>query len=237
MVPLVLLTAVCVVTYSFEIIFGLAGTILMLPLLGFVYDSKTLVIYSVLPQILVAVVALARSPLRADRKVMTAMLGFAALGALAGFTMFYAFPGAVFQLLLATAITASGVFLLVAPARAKLGPYARPAFDMLAGTSQALFGISGPVVLTRLLATFHEKAVVRHYAFSFYLALNSLRAVVYLIRDSYTVEILEMMAFSAPFLALAFWYSNQLHLHVNERLFRRVVSWLILIGGLTLFLQ
>jgi uncharacterized membrane protein YfcA len=237
MVPLVLLTAVCVVTYSFEIIFGLAGTILMLPLLGFVYDSKTLVIYSVLPQILVAVVALARSPLTADRKVMTAMLGFAALGALAGFIMFYTFPGTIFQLLLATAITASGVFLLLAPARAQLGARSRPAFDMLAGASQALFGISGPVVLTRLLATFREKAVVRHYAFSFYLALNSLRAVVYLIRDSYTTEILGMMAFSAPFLALAFWYSNQLHLHVNERLFRRVVSWLILIGGLTLFLQ
>jgi uncharacterized membrane protein YfcA len=44
-----------------------------------------------------------------------------------------------------------------------------------------------------------------------------------------------MMAISAPFLAVTLWFSNQLHLHINERVFRRVVAWMILIGGLSLF--
>ncbi len=44
-----------------------------------------------------------------------------------------------------------------------------------------------------------------------------------------------MMVFSAPFLAITLWFSNQLHLHINERTFRRVVSWMVLFGGLTLF--
>ncbi len=43
------------------------------------------------------------------------------------------------------------------------------------------------------------------------------------------------MVFSAPFLAITLWFSNQLHLHINERVFRQVVSWMILLGGLTLF--
>ena len=34
MLPLAILTIVCAITYSFEIVFGLAGTILMLPLLS-----------------------------------------------------------------------------------------------------------------------------------------------------------------------------------------------------------
>lgn len=44
-----------------------------------------------------------------------------------------------------------------------------------------------------------------------------------------------MMLVTAPFIAGALWFGNQLHFHVNERLFRRVVSAMILFGGLTLF--
>jgi len=49
MSALIVLTLVCALTYTFEIVFGLAGTILMQPLLSFLCDARTLVIYSVLP--------------------------------------------------------------------------------------------------------------------------------------------------------------------------------------------
>jgi uncharacterized membrane protein YfcA len=235
MISLALLTLVCVLTYTFEIVFGLAGTILMLPLLSHLYPSKTLVIYSVLPQILVAAIGLMRSPKKVDGQFMVGMLSFAGLGAIAGFALFYYFSASVFQMLLSSAITATGLFLVIAPHRAKFNPAGMRVMDTLAGTSQALFGISGPVAMTRLLATFHDKNTVRHYAFAFFLAMNSLRATEYVFHGTYTAEILEMMAISAPFLAVTLWFSNQLHLHINERVFRRVVAWMILLGGLSLF--
>ncbi len=235
MVSLAILTLVCVLTYSFEIVFGLAGTILMLPLLSHLYPPKTLVIYSVLPQILVAVIGLVRSPVKIDRKFMAGMLCFAGLGAIAGFALFYYFSASVFQVLLASAITAAGLFLVIAPHRAKFNPVGMRVMDTLAGASQALFGISGPIAMTRLLATFHGKNLVRHYAFAFFLAMNGLRATEYAVHGTYTGEILEMMAVSTPFLAVTLWFSNQLHLHVNEQMFRRVVAWMILLGGLSLF--
>lgn len=235
MLSLALLTLVCVLTYSFEIVFGLAGTILMLPLLSFLYGTKTLVIYSVLPQILVAAIGLVRSPKKVDGQFMAGMLLFAGFGAVAGFALFYYFSATVFQVLLASAITAAGLFLVIAPHRAKFNPAGMRVMDTLAGTSQALFGISGPIAMTRLLATFHDKNTVRHYAFAFFLAMNGLRAIEYSFHGTYTGEILRMMVFSGPFLAAALWFSNQLHLHVNERVFRQVVSWMILIGGLSLF--
>jgi uncharacterized membrane protein YfcA len=235
MISLALLTLVCVLTYSFEIVFGLAGTVLMLPLLSHLYPSKTLVIYSVVPQILVAVIGLVRSPIKLDRKFLAGMLLFAWLGAIAGFALFYYFSASVFQVLLASAITAAGLFLVIAPHRAKFNPTGMRAMDTLAGTSQALFGISGPIAMTRLLATFHDKNTVRHYAFAFFLAMNGLRATEYAIHGTYTAEILEMMVISAPFLAVTLWFSNQLHLHINERVFRRVVAWMILLGGMSLF--
>ena len=190
MISLALLTLVCVLTYTFEIVFGLAGTILMLPLLSHLYPSKTLVIYSVLPQILVAVIGVVRSPVKIDKKFMAGMLFFAGLGAIAGFALFYYFSASVFQVLLASAITAAGLFLVIAPHRAKLNPAGMRVMDTLAGTSQALFGISGPIAMTRLLATFHDKNTVRHYAFAFFLAMNGLRATEYAIHGTYTVEIL-----------------------------------------------
>jgi uncharacterized protein len=219
MSALIILTIVCALTYTFEIVFGLAGTILMLPLLSFLFPAKTLVIYSVLPQILVAVIGLVRSPKKVDRQFMAGMLFFAGLGAIAGFTCCSIMLSAVdvFQVLLASAITAAGLFLVIAPHRAKFNPVGMRVMDTLAGTSQALFGISGPIAMTRLLATYRDKNTVRHYAFAFFLAMNSLRATEYSIHGTYTEEILWMMAVSAPFLAVTLWFSNQLHLHINEQ--------------------
>ncbi|HSW53121.1 MAG TPA: sulfite exporter TauE/SafE family protein, partial [Sulfuricaulis sp.] len=213
MSALIILTVVCALTYTFEIVFGLAGTILMLPLLSFLFPVKTLVIYSVLPQILVAVIGLVRSPKKVDRQFMAGMLFFAGLGAIAGFMLFYYLPASTFQVLLAAAITAAGLFLVIAPHRAKFNPAGMRVMDTLAGTSQALFGISGPIAMTRLLATYRDKNTVRHYAFAFFLAMNGLRAIEYSIHGTYTEEILWMMAVSAPFLAVTLWFSNQLHLH------------------------
>ena len=235
MLPLAILTIVCALTYSFEIVFGLAGTILMLPLLSFLYDAKTLVIYSVLPQIIVAVIGLMRSPAKLDRRFMAGMLSFAGVGAIAGFALFYYFSASVFRVLLASAITAAGLFLVIAPHRARFSRTGARVMDTLAGASQALFGISGPIAMTRLLATFRAKNLVRHYAFAFFLVMNGVRASEYLVHGTYTAQITRMMLFSGPVLAATLWFSNQIHLHVNENLFRRVVSWLVLLGGMSLF--
>src|SRR3990167_5857104 len=181
MSALIILTLVCALTYTFEIVFGLAGTILMLPLL------------------LVAVIGLARSPKKVDRQFMVGMLLFAGLGAIVGFALFYYLSASVFQGLLASAITAAGLFLVIAPHQAKFNPAGMRVMDTLAGTSQALFGISGPSAMTRLLATWRDKNTVRHYAFAFFLAMNGLRATEYVFHGTYTDEIMEMMAVSGRF--------------------------------------
>lgn len=237
MLPLIALTVICTLTYTFEIVFGLGGTILMLPLLSFVYDTKTLVIYSVLPQVLVGTIGLVRSPKTVALAFLGRMLAFATLGAIAGLYLFFHFSASAFQILLASAVTLFGVVLVLAPGRLALPVPAARILDTIAGASQALFGISGPIAMTRLLATFREKVVVRNYALAFFLALNLFRAGGYLVNDTFTPEILAMMAASAPFLGVALWFSNRLHFHVNEAGFRRVVAWLVLVGGVTLFFR
>lgn len=237
MLSLIVLTIVCIFTYTFEIVFGLAGTVVLLTVLTWLYDAKTLVIYSTLPQILVASIGLLRSPRLVRMEVLGGMLGFAALGAVLGLYLFYQFPGPLFQVLLAATISVFGVYLIAAPGRLRLTPVLARSLDTLAGFSAALFGISGPITMTRLMASFPDKTVVRNYAFAFFLSLNLFRVGGYIVNDTFTAPILEMMLVSGPFIALALWYSNQLHFRVPETTFRRVVAWVVLLGGISLFFR
>jgi uncharacterized membrane protein YfcA len=234
---ILLLTLVCVITYTFEIIFGLAGTIMMLMLMTPLFGSKTLVIYSVMPQLLTGTIGLLRSPKTVDLRFLLGMLAFGAIGAAAGLVLFYHFSVREFHLLLSGAITLFGLYLVISPHSIRLNRYLQRLLDMLAGASQALFGISGPIAMTRLLGTFENKLVIRNYALSFFLSLNLIRLGGYLVNNTVNADILEMMLISGPVIAIALWYSNHLHMKVNERVFRRMVSWIILLGGISLFLQ
>ena len=122
MLSLIVLTIVCIFTYTFEIVFGLAGTIVLLALLTWLYDAKTLVIYSAMPQILVASIGLLRSPRTVRLDVLAGMLVFAGMGAVVGLYLFYQFPLPLFQMLLATTITVFGAYLVISPNRFRLNP-------------------------------------------------------------------------------------------------------------------
>ncbi|MDX5152302.1 MAG: sulfite exporter TauE/SafE family protein [Acidiferrobacterales bacterium] len=230
-----LLTAVCAVTYTFEIVFGLAGTIIMLMVMTFFFDAKLLVVYSVLPQILVAVIGLYRSPRTVEFREWLAMVSFALAGGIVGIAVFYYFPGDSFRYLLASVITLTGMYLVVSPKRFAIGRRLGRGLDLLGGMSQGMVGISGPIVMTRLLGTYDNKTLVRNYALAFYLALNMGRLSVYVAQGTIDGNILKMMAISGPVLFIVLWFSNHLHFKTNEALFRKVVSWVILFGGISLF--
>lgn len=232
---IVLLTIVCAITYTFEIIFGLAGTIMMLIVMGIVLDYKTLVIYSILPQILVGVIGLTRSPKTVDIKFLAGMVTFASVGALLGIYLFYSFSTEVFRVLLAGMITISGIYLITASGKIRFNKVMTRTLDAVAGTSQALFGISGPIAMARLMGTFRDKTVIRNYALAFFLFLNLARMIGYLYNNSINGYILELMLYSAPVLIIVLWFSNHLHLKVNEVIFKKTVSWVIFVGGLSMF--
>jgi uncharacterized membrane protein YfcA len=180
---------------------------------------------------------LLRSPKTVNVFFIIKMLAFALIGFVCGLYLFYIIAADLFHTLLASAITFFGLYLVYSPGKLKLNALTSRIFDTLAGMSQALFGISGPIAMTRLLSTFDNKTVVRNYALAFFLTLNLVRAGGYLMHQTITVDIGKMMLVSGPPLALALWFSNHLHFKVNERLFRRVVAWIILLGGVVMLLD
>lgn len=228
------LTLVCMLTYAFEITFGLAGTIMMITIMSYFIDAKTLVIYSLLPQVLVGTIALTRSERTVELRFLSGMVGFAALGSLLGFYVFYNVSSELFQLLLAGVITLSGAYLVIAPGKLKIDTVTGRVLDTVAGASMALFGISGPIAMTRLMGTFDRKILIRNYALAFFLSMNLVRGVGYISNGTITGEIGRVMLISAPFLIVTLWYANHLHHKVHDELFKRVVAWVILLGGLSM---
>lgn len=225
-----LLVIVCALTYSFEIVFGLAGTIMMLPILGFFFDSKTLVIYSLLPQLLVAGIAILKSHRKLNFRLLLPMLGLAALGGLLGGYFFIQIPQELFRRILGAVIVLSGIFLIVSP-HFQIGSIGQRILDFSAGLSHALFGISGPIVMTRLLGSLEDKTLIRNSALFFFSGLNCVRAVYYLVNGVFTDEIRRMFWVSAIFLIPILFFADRLHFRMGNTLFRKVVSWVILLCG------
>lgn len=234
MTSLIILVIICAITYSVEIVFGLGGTILMLPLLTWFFDAKTLVIYSVVPQILVASIGLYYSPRTVDRRFLVAMLAFAAIGAVAGIAAFSHVSGGQFRVLLGFAVLAAGAYLLAAPSALRIAPAAGRALDIAAGFSQGFFGISGPISMTRLLGTFPDKTVVRNMGFAFFLSLNIVRGASYWITGSLDAQVVTMAAVSIPVLGAVLLVANGLHFRLRQSTFRRVAAWLIALGGVSI---
>ncbi len=95
--------------------------------------------------------------------------------------------------------------------------------------------------MTRLMGTTQGKTVIRNYAFAFFLSLNIVRLGSYIIQSIANPDnavlsqpILLAMLISAPLLVVVLWQAHHLHFKINESLFKKVVSWIILLGGLQL---
>lgn len=226
-----ILLAVCSLTYSFEIVFGLAGTILMLPIMSYFYDSKTLVIYSILPQLLVGGIALSKSIRQIDFQEFLKMLLVAVFGAILGWYGFIYIPHDIFKRLLAVVIILTGVFMITSP-QFKLGKIGRHALSFSAGMSHALFGISGPIVMTRLLGTFGDKTIIRNTALMFFVSINFIRGGFYLINGTITPQLWRMFFFSIVVLVPVLFFADKLHFKLNDAAFKRIVSWVILFSGI-----
>lgn len=234
---LIILTLVCAVTYAIEIVFGLGGTVLMVPLLRWWFPEKTLIMFSVLPQIMVALIGLVASPWVIEWRFLLRVLAFASAGAVLGLVVFLNISGQQFALWLALVLIAAGAYLFYRPHVVRLSRNAGYMLDISAGFSQGLFGISGPISMTRFLGTFSDKTVVRNYGFAFFLALNLVRAGGYAASGEFDAALLRMMWVTAPVLVIVLWIANRWHFQLSDLGFRRVAAWLIMLGGVSLLLR
>lgn len=232
---LALLTLICCVTFSFEIVFGLAGTVLMMPVATLLYDPKTLVVFSLLPQLTTSSVALATSHRQVDWKSVLQMVLFASVGALIGVWVFQIISSELLKKILGLSIAGAGVFMLISP-RLKLSLTFQKLLDVSAGFFHAMIGISGPIVATRLVGSVEDKTSIRNQLLTFFLLINILRLVAYVVTDRISPEILKLWLVGGPFIILAVIFSNRFHYRVPNVAFKKVITFAIILSGIVLLI-
>lgn len=228
---LILLILVCSITFSFEIVFGLAGTILMVTIMSMFIDPKILTIYSILPQVLVAVIALLKSYKSIEFKNVFIMIIIASVGVIIGSRFFKEISPKTFEALLAIVITAAGIFMIISPGF-NINKTVQKIMDFSSGLSHSIFAISGPIVMTRLLGTYEDKSKIRTSAFMFYLGINIARIINYTINKTVTPEIWKMFYISAPFLIIVLYFADKLHVKIKNETFKKYVAWIVLFSGI-----
>lgn len=129
------------------------------------------------------------------------------------------------------------LLLVVSPRRIKFPAFVLRMLDMLAGISQTLFGISGPIAMTRLISSYDNQLKIRNYALAFFLCMNLFRVGSYIVNGTFNSDHLVMMIIAAPFLIVTLWHTSHWHAKVNFVWFRRVVTWAILLGGVVMLVQ
>ena len=234
----VLLIVVCSITYSLEVVFGLAGTVIMIAILNFAFPSKTLVIYSLLPQILVGSTVLLKSfgTGQFSKIELIKMLSSALAGAIVGSYLFALVPNQLFTQVLSVVIIIVGIYLVVSPSF-NIHKRFRLILDLSAGISHALFGISGPIVMTRLMGTFQDKTIIRNNALLFYFGLNMIRMINYISNKMISPDIWKLYLYSAPVLIPVLFFAEKLHSRISDIKFKKIVAWLILVSGVIYFIR
>lgn len=228
-----ILIFVCSITYSIQMIFGIGGTILMIPALSFFFDVKTLIIYSILPQILVAGIALIKSHKQIDRKELLRMFIVVSCGVIIGSIFFKKIPYSYYHILLALIIITAGLFMIFSP-EFKIGKKRKWLLDFLSGFFHSVFAISGPIIMTRLMATYRNKTKIRNSACAFYIGVNIFRGFNYTIHHSINFKIWKMILVSSPFLLVVFVFADKLHYKIKDEVFKKYLAWIILISGVFL---
>ena len=167
------------------------------------------------------------------------MLMFAFIGMLVGMLIFHYLNERLFELLLAIFITACGVYIVTSHDNPRFKKSTLHSLDFTAGMSQQMFGISGPIAMTRIIGSHSDKTVIRNYALAFFLSLNIVRALSYIVVEInstgwtlFNPQILKAMVIAAPILLITLLVSNQMHFKVRQESFKKILSWVILIGGL-----
>ena len=228
---IIILIIVCAITFSFEIVFGLAGTILMITIMSIFIDSRILIIYSILPQVLVALIALGKSYKNIDFKNIFQMILVASLGVIIGTFFFKGISHETFEILLALIITGAGIFMIISPSF-NINKTTQKIMDFSSGLSHSIFAISGPIVMTRLMGSYSDKTKIRNSAFMFYLGINIVRIINYTINNTVTPEIFKLFYISAPVLIVVLFFADKLHFKIKNDTFKKNVAWIIFFSGI-----
>lgn len=120
--------------------------------------------------------------------------------------------------------------------RARLGSYLAPASGFLGGALGAMFSVNGPPIIIYLSHVLEEKEAFRATLFGIFFADACFKMVLFTSNRLLNEAVLRFALMATPFLVAGVLAGSRLQRSLDEGLFRRIVTGILLVTGVMLLI-
>jgi len=239
--PIDLLLAVLIVFGAMVVrgFAGFGGALLMVPLLGLVWDIRLAIVVVAFIQSVTGLMLVVMSRRSIDRPTLVPVLIWSIVGLAAGSLLLANLPVewiarilGVITIIIGIVTLARRIAVVQDPGRSR--GLLTSAVGLTGGVLHGLIGTSGPVIVPYLQRVLPSPAGMRSTLLAYFLVLDGLRIGGYLQLGLLSVEALQRSALLVPLAILGSVIGSRIQLNVSDEVFRVAVSVLLILAGVLL---
>jgi uncharacterized protein len=218
---------------------GFGGALLMVPLLGLVWDIRLAIVAVAIIQTVTGVMLVVMSRKAIDRPTLIPVLIWSLVGLAAGSLLLARLPVDWIARILGVVTITIGVVTLARrivvvqdPGRSRW--MLTSGVGLTGGVLHGLIGTSGPVIVPYLQRVLPSPAGMRSTLLAYFLVLDGLRIGGYLQLGLLSLDVLQRSALLVPVAMLGSVIGSRIQVNVSDEVFRISVSALLILAGVLL---
>ncbi|MBI5876630.1 MAG: sulfite exporter TauE/SafE family protein [Chloroflexi bacterium] len=215
---------------------GFGAALVMTPLLLLVFDPKLAIVSAAIVQAVIGLTLLYQVRRQVSRDHLKLLLPPSLIGIIAGAVVLVQFDSTLLKrgLGIVVMLFALRQIFALRGAQAERTRWPRPwgyLAAVISGMLGALFGTSGPPIVIFLENQIDSGVVLRATLIAYFAAVDTVRVGGYVIGNLITTQALQTAAVMLPAAFVGSWLGTRLHVGMNERVFRLVISGLLFATG------
>ena len=218
--------------FGIESIFGFAGTIISLAILGLFFDIKEMVALAVFAGSIASIYIFLSDYKSFKLKIYGYIMLFTIPGVILGTIFLKNYSSDVILYVFSGFLIAFAVYTIIA-LKFSVPRLIKPIIMFAGGILGGMFGTGGPFVIAALKDSFGGKSAMRTTLAAMFLTFNIIRGPIYVKQGILDLEKLYPFWWVALLLALTIWLGHKIHIKISERTFHIGVSTLLIIAGVS----
>lgn len=215
---------------------GFGGALLMVPLLGLVWDIRLAIVVVTLIQLVTGTMLVVMSRRSVARPTLVPVLVWSVVGLAGGSLLLANLPVQWIARILGVVTIVIGLVTLARRVNVPTTPGRSAAVltsmvGLVAGTLHGLIGTSGPVVVPYLQRVLPVPAQMRSTLLTYFLVLDVLRTGGYLQLGLISGDAVRRGALLIPVAVVGSVMGSRMHVQVSDEVFRVAVSVLLILSG------
>jgi uncharacterized membrane protein YfcA len=232
-----LISAIFLLCFFIESIFGFGGLVLTYAILSFFVDIKDLIFAGMYIGICASSFVLLSDWSSFSKKMFLRLLPLALVGTIIGVLLFGMFSTEMLLVIFAIFLIIFALRSLLFTKITALPKTLRNFFVVAGGVMQGIYGTGGPFTLLGVRDEFKNKSELRSTMAMFFITFNLVRIVQLNLQGKFNGEAFFSLWWIALPLGLVIFAGYKIHLNLNEKFSQQMISIILLIAGVALLVR